>query len=421
MLLCLLTASAEAFELRLWPLLEVERHPGQRRVRALGPLLEWRRTPHRREWIVRPLFHWTRQTPEDRYEASLLYPALRWEGGTRRFASLFGLLTFEAPPRAGRRFTLFPLVFWRERPDGRSSLAVLPFYADLPGFFGYDRVQSVLFPLWLRLSEGRHRRTWIGFPFLSRIVGPGAKGLRLWPIYGYTRLGRHERSTYVLWPLYVRRVLHPEAPVPTTHRISWPLFTSIESPTVRSRAYSFLPFGLLPLYTHTVDRDAGTETFGFPWPFWILHRDLETGERRALRFAPFWGERETPSLRSRFFLWPLYRWRRGLGADAGYEREDVLVFLYRDRSEGEGAIRRRTRVLFPLVVERHRGRDRRIQGLTSLDGILPGNPELEEMWAPLVRLWGWEERDGERQGDVLWGMFRWGPDGVRPPLFLSTD
>ncbi|MGH7858053.1 MAG: hypothetical protein ACREQY_12065, partial [Candidatus Binatia bacterium] len=317
-----------------------------------------------------------------------------------------------------RELTIFPLVFLRHGPESGTSLSVLPLYADVPGLLGYERVQMLLFPLSLRLVEPLSERTWLPFPFVSRVGGRLGRGLRIWPIYGHTVVGLRSETTYVAWPFWIREVDHPGRRGSVTTRLSWPFFSTIDGPSLESRTFGYLL--VLPLYTHTIDRKSATETWGFPWPFWVLQRSTATGERRSIRLAPLYQDRRTDSLRSVFYLWPFYRWRQGLGEDAGYERTDVLFVLHRDQYEGEGERRLHTRVTLPLRVSRERRDEGRAQMLTLLDGIFPKNEELEALWAPLYRVYGVERDGAVTRRDLFWRMWEWGGGRTRPPLYLST-
>src|SRR5262249_19368586 len=153
-------------------------------------------------------------------------------------------------------------------------------------FFGYERIRMLAFPLYLRIEEPLWTRTWLPFPFVSWVGGHSGEGMRVWPIYGHTVLGSEYESSYVGWPFHIPATEHPGRADAVESRIAWPFYSTIDSPDVESRSYAFLL--LLPLYTRTVDRKAGMEIRGFPWPFWSIETDLKTGERRSLRMTPIY-------------------------------------------------------------------------------------------------------------------------------------
>jgi hypothetical protein len=416
---------ANALELKVWPLVDVERSAALTRIRVLGPLFEWRNDRDTTTLALRPL--WRSQVVEEsgNREGSLLYPVARWKRTEGSFAvRFFGLVSYErrteptptAP--AAREFTVFPFVFFRQSPETGTSLSVVPFYANLPRLLGYERVQMVLFPLYLRLVEPLSERRWLPFPFLSRVGGRLGSGFRAWPLFGHTVIGSRSETRYFVWPFWIRHVEHPGRDGQVTTRISWPLFSLVDGPQIQSRTFGYLL--ILPLYTRTLDRKNGTETAGFPWPFWTIQRETATGERSSIRLAPLYQDRRTAVFRSVFYLWPFYRWRQGLGDASGYERTDVLFVLYRDQHEGEDeATRRHTRVVLPLRISRSDDDDARSQTFTLLDGLFPKNEELEALWAPLYRIYATETSGVGTRRDVLWRMWEWGGGRHRPPLYLS--
>ena len=100
---------------------------------------------------------------------------------------LFGLITYTTeterhPDEWDKRFTIFPFVFYRYSHLRGTQLSVLPFYVDVEDFFGYQRVQMILFPLYLRLEEALTTRTWVLFPFVSWSGGTFGRGYRIWPV-----------------------------------------------------------------------------------------------------------------------------------------------------------------------------------------------------------------------------------------------
>ncbi len=418
---------AAGFELKLWPLVDVVSRGGETRLSLLGPLVEWQADTEGSSFTLRPIFRRTRSTPSGKTAGSFLYPFVSWDSSEHDFfVRFFGLGRYARStandPASGttRELTVFPLIFFRQSAEDGLSLSILPLYANVRGFFGFQRIRMFLFPLYLKLEEPLYERTWLPFPFFSWVGGRSGEGVRVWPLYGRTRLGLDSESRYVLWPFYIRQTRHPGRADQTTTRVSWPLFSAIDGPTLQSRSYAFLLL-VLPLYTHTIDSKNDTETYGFPWPAEVYQVDRKTGRRISLRLAPWYQDSEFPATRSTFLLWPFYRHKTGRGDAADYERTDSLFVIYRDQSEGEGKDRLETDVLVPLWISRDRPGRGSSQALTLLDGISPKNETLAELHAPLYRLFG-TERDGEStRRDVLLRMWEWGDGKLRPPWYLSFD
>src|SRR5206468_2747038 len=182
---------------------------------AFGPILEFTRTPEARDLRIRPLL-WLRQQRggERDDQADILFPLIstRWQNDYQTFRFL--LFTYSnrpAPkpetraPTWATRFELFPFVFYRSSPALGTYFGVLPFYLDMPDFYGFERVRVVLFPAYLRLTEPRLERRFFPFPFVSTVGGPAGRGFRLWPVYGRKETLGTERTSYILWPFHIRR------------------------------------------------------------------------------------------------------------------------------------------------------------------------------------------------------------------------
>src|SRR5262249_43344399 len=141
--------------------------------------------------------------------------SLRREPGHRSFRALLasGAVT-DAP---SRHLTLFPFVFWRDDVEHGSQLGVLPFYLRLDGFFGWEEMETIAFPLWLRVRSGGVARRFHPFPFVSTVRSApadrpvdgsapgatGASGFRVWPFFGITDVPGREHTHYVLWPFWI--------------------------------------------------------------------------------------------------------------------------------------------------------------------------------------------------------------------------
>src|SRR5262249_10868351 len=133
-----------------------------------------------------------------------------------RFLGLINYRTQTAhrPDEWERRFTIFPGVFYRSSPTLGTWLSVLPFYANVRDFLGFERLQMIAFPLYLPLRGPRRERTWLPFPFVGGSGGTLGKGWRLGPVYGWDQNGETDRMQYVMWPFYVPQARHftrPEA------------------------------------------------------------------------------------------------------------------------------------------------------------------------------------------------------------------
>jgi hypothetical protein len=416
----LLTSPALALDLKLWPLIDYHHDASGTSLHLLGPLFAYDSGGGAATLTLRPLFSFTRgpRAPDNRF--TLLYPLFvsRWDGERTNY-SVFGLISYTTeaarhPDEWEARFTAFPFVFYRYSVARGTSLSVLPFYADLRDFFSYDRVRMIAFPLYLDLQAPLVEHTWMPFPFVSWAGGTLGHGWRVFPFYGWNQDGETNRFTYVMWPFYISEERHFTRPEREQRLLLFPFYFRIESPTVHTRAVGLL--------THTIDDAKQTETWGFPWPFWLSQRDLRTGERTGLRLAPFYEDTHFGDLHSHFVLWPLLRWSTQEVDDYRHTRSDVLLLLYRNIEDVQYTRHhhRHLRTLFPLFRVSETDDDHEFSTLATFDALLPRNPTIQQLYAPLWQLYT-RRQAGEQPArwSLLWDLVSSDGTRVRYPVQLD--
>jgi hypothetical protein len=410
---------AAGLDVKLWPFFRYARDErlGVTRWTALGPLIEFKRTPEFRELYVRPLLHLVqRRGAQHDDRAEILYPiaASRWREDHQSFRFL--LYTYRKTPPADAphapgeppapeqwrtRSSLFPFFFFRRDPERGAQLSVLPFYLDLDDVLGYERVTAVMFPAYLRLREPRVERRYYGFPFVSTVGGPDGDGVRVWPFCGDTEVAGRERSRYVLWPFHIRT----ERLVPgygwEARRINFPVFGAIDGAGRTTRTWGVLA------YTHTVDERRGLEATGSPWPLVVRQRRLGEDAYGVWRAFPVYGRSDVGGVSSRFYAWPSYRRRTQAVDDFHYERRDVGLVLWRRQALDSELTGRHERLLtlFPGL-RREQEEGRYFGQVPALaDSLMPKNRGVLAMWAPLYGLFRWDTRpDGTRDWNAVWGL-----------------
>ena len=424
--LALLAArSAGAADFKLWPLIDYHSDAsGRRELHLLGPIFAYEHGTDQVSLAVRPLFTYTAGPRVSLNRLAVLYPLFdsKWDPAQTEYR-LFGLISYtrEAqvhPDEWDRRFTIFPFVFYRYSHTLGTWLSVLPFYANVRNLFGYERIQMLLFPLYLRLQEPLADHRWVLFPFLSWSDGPLARGYRIFPLYGWEDDGDVERFRYVMWPFYISRDRHFTRPEREQQRIFFPFYASTDSATKRSRSY------VGPFFTHTVDRKENADMWGFPWPLWFSKRDLRTGQRTALRIAPFYEDTYFGNRHAHFILWPAYRWASQDVDAYRHTRSDVFLVLYRNVEDVQADHNhgRRLSTLFPLYRAAEEDGEGEVATLAVLDGLFPHNLTIAQLYAPLWQVYRREhDRDLAPRWSLLWDLISSDGTQVRYPVYLDLS
>jgi len=421
------SAPAQGLSFKLWPLVDYQSTPHHRHLTLLGPLFEYEHSADGTTWTLRPLMQLRQRAAAAESELTLLYPLLvsRWDAEYMD-VRLIGLVFYQTKQRETAErtasFTLFPFVFYRRSEHDGASLSVVPFYADLKERFGYDRIQMIAFPFYLKLEDDLVEQTWLPFPFVSWSGGTLGKGTRVWPFYGWQERGLSARSEYILWPFYISQDFHYTRPEREHRLLLYPFYASIDSPRVYSRSY-FWPF-FFPFLSHTIDRAKQTETWGFPWPFWLTRRNLVTDERTALRLTPFYEDTRFDDIHSGFLLWPLYRWQDQESETFVHTRSDVLMVMYRDIRELQ-PVAGHTRTLqtfFPFYRRSSTNSVHDFSTLALLDALFPRNTAVAEMYAPLWQLYT-REQDGTQgpQWSLLWDLVSSDGRDTRYPIDFDFE
>ncbi len=420
--LCCIATPALAIDVKLWPLIDYHHDESGTSLHLLGPLFAYETGDGASTLTVRPLFSYTRGPRAHDNELALLYPIVvsRWDSEQTEWR-FFGLISYTTEPARhpdewDERFTAFPFVFYRYSRTRGTSLSVLPFYADVHDFFGYERVRMIAFPLYLDLQEPLSEHTWMPFPFVSWAGGTLGRGWRVFPFYGWNQDGETNRFMYVMWPFYISDERHFTRPEREARLILFPFYASIESLTLHSRA-----FGLL---THTIDDTKHTDTWGFPWPFWLSQRDLQTGERTGLRLAPFYEDTHFGDLHSHFVLWPLFRWSTQEVDDYRHTRSDVLLVMYRNIEDTQLTRQhhRHLRTLFPFFRASETDDASEFSTLATFDALFPRNPTIRQLYAPLWQLYT-RSQDGAQPArwSLLWDLVSSDGTRVRYPVQLDLS
>ncbi len=340
---------------------------GDWRAHALVPLgYGYRRGGDARSYLF-PLFIWGRSPEQD-------------GSSTWQLAALPGLLV-ESNDRNGTQFGIFPL--WGRFHD----------------FVTFDRLDFVLFPLFVYAErDGRVSYNFL-WPFFGWTRGGGERSFRVFPLVSHTEWeGRYDRW-FFLWPFFhfQRNDLGGGSEVPETKWFFFPFLGRAERGTFRAWTW------LWPLFGVSWDSRSGFRALDFPFPFVRLQRG--PAETRRTRFLPFYSYLRTQGLEARTFLWPIVHVRhedtREMERDGFY----VVPFWQSwDRRDKETEERSAWRKLFPIFQLERRGAFER-GSFPTLDPF-PRNEIVDRFYSWIWKLFEWEKTSEMRRERSWLGLWR---------------
>jgi len=300
--LCLWPAVGSA-AINLGPIFYAGRHGEERRIEFLGPLFEARADlPSGTNFLaIRPFYaRFEIQTASGEAAVTdFLWPIgtsrRKFDSHRWRFFPIFGYNQHLSDPDSARYIWVFPIIWWGKDQEGVPYFAIFPIGGTIRDIFARDRIDLVLFPLFVH-TNGRGRETWdFLFPIFSRTKGEGVHKFRAFPLYGEATWDGQFKNVFFLWPIYHwRKSLDEEHP--GRGFLIVPLYGAVDTDVEKRRVY------LWPFFRYRNVFEDGKEV-DFPWPIfrYASHQDLE--RRHAW---PLWGYTRVGPEKRYFFLWPIF-------------------------------------------------------------------------------------------------------------------
>ena len=329
------------------------------------------------------------------------------------FWPFFSRETIDGRQKLKNRYGMFPFLCHGTRADGSPYTVFFPIAGELPDFIGYDEVDFVHFPLWVRFTKGKTVSNDFLWPVFSRTKGPMVRKWRIWPLYGQadTVVGSQH---FLLWPF-----IHygNEKPAPMTGKTAsnWFVFPLAGHRSVRNAAGK--PIGdswtiLWPFFSgESLDdpRGGSLHRLRCPMPFYSRISDTRMASaREKTTIWPLWGSDVSHDAAAHFALWPLYLDNQTMVGDSTDSSRRLLIF-WRDRVRysAKATVSERSGQLWPLISWKNR-LDAHTCEFSLLSPSLGGpNPPavLERNWSPLWTLYRQASAPGEIHQDLLWGLW----------------
>ncbi len=456
--LCLIIAAAgcsSVNQIDSWPIVytdpESDRFPG--RTEFIGPFIDIEWKDSTAQWGLRPLFSVrqyrdipldrqpqydvpffappailstiSRQTPphtapgqgHSALQVLALWPLFSHESSGPVSRTYFIPLYYNVrdnttPGNRWHQWAFFPLYFGGNSDKSGPYHALFPVGGVVKNMFGRDRIDFVLFPLYMHTAVGeRHSYNFI-WPIFNYAHGGGRDGWYVWPIIG--RMARQDNPPrwFFLWPFFWYTEPPAEGERPTRATVFFPFFGWQERDGVRITNI------IWPLYSHTKNTNTGQSDYVVPWPVLRIGSGPDYSRFQVWPLIGFYSDKRVSR---QYYLWPLARFEQRRTEDSSMTGQSLLI-IYRATARTWQDSRSQTRsdyenILWPLWSYKRDG-----QGNTYFCVIEPrGVPDpqgYDRFYAFIWRIFERESRtspDDQARGTwrstrALWQAFRYDSD-----------
>jgi len=285
-------------------------------TRFLVPFGNGVETPSQETWRLLPIYHYNRRVLDGKEQRTLI---------------------------------ALPGIYWSER-EGRILRAWFPFAGVLEVFLSFDRIEFVLWPIWIRTE--RHGRVTTSFlwPIFSYTKNAGGPSWCVWPLYGRNyRAGMWDRR-FFLWPVFhvQHNNLDGGPDQQETKWMVWPLLGRTQRGSYRGTTV------LWPFFGYSRDPETGFWAWDGPWPLVRFQRGGK-GDYERSRVWPFYGYYRGDGIELHSYLWPFLGTRHEEYRDLEKDSEYLIpLWQYRRtlrRSDGRTTERRKLWPIFWLATD----------------------------------------------------------------------
>jgi hypothetical protein len=397
------------------------------RLEILGPLFYHQQKETEEIFAVPPLFSSTHDPDTEYREFDFAYPILTYDRfGSEYRWQLIQLLSFSGGKTQldveKDRFSLFPFYFQqRSTAPTNNYTALVPIYGRIKQRFLRDEIFFVAFPAYSRTRKRDVVTDNFLYPFFHIRRGNQLQGWQFWPLVGSEHKGITWRTNnfgeaevigghnkfFALWPIFFNdRTGYGTVNTQKTLAVL-PLFNVQRSNLRDSTAI------LWPFFNFVDDREKKYRESQTPWPFIVFAR----GEGKTTsRVFPLFGRSHNATLRSDFYLWPLYKYNELHNPQIERERTRIMFFLYSHLTEKnmETQVTRRRTDFWPLFTSKKDFYgNTRLQLFAPIEPVIPNNKSVERNWSPLWSVWRSEKnpRANKSSQSLLWNLYRREKDG----------
>ncbi len=379
---------------------------GNRRWRALGPVVDVRESDEGRDFLaVRPFY-----TRSDDISPATADQHIVWPVWTRR--------------RVGdeSQWSLCQVVFWRDwdvkESDSQYAFRILPFYyqgrdskgedylgvfpiaGSIHEFFLQDEISFILFPFYTHMRVNDVETWGYPWPIISGSSGSGVERFSVFPFYGRSKRRTDYDKYYVMWPFWNYAKFGFKDDTGYAY-IAFPFYGHAKLDKQET-------FFILPPFIRFTKGDKMNLIY-CPWPFF----QKSSGEKDKLYIWPFWGRKSHFDRNTWFFLWPLVLGERHMDArDIESKRTVILPVFFLETRHRKSEIEPSQDILlskqlkvWPLV-SYWKDEDRSLFRAPSL-WPFRDYKAIERNYAPFWTLYSRASWGAVTEDELLWGLFRY--------------
>lgn len=376
---------------------------GNMRLKILGPIYERAFSTNGVQLkAVRPFYSSCTDPRTERHRKDIVWPIASAESFRQEFKWRV-LLTWYLDrdwrdPKSKYHLWCIPLYFQGRDKDKRFYMAFFPFGGRVCDILGLDESIFVLFPIYARSHVNEVETRDILWPIFSRTEGKGVYRKRVFPFYGRNCHRDRYEKRFILWPFWTWG--HYKYPRSSgTAYILWPLWGHFDLEDQKS--WLFIP----PLIRFSSGQRLNYNYC--PWPF----VQWSSGEVEKFYLWPLWGKKNMHSVRSAFFLWPIFRTEQMDRGDTYSQRFLALPFIQsevRKVHSHDPAVRSkivaRYHKIWPLLSYMQEGENKRFRALDLWPTRNTGAVERE--YAPIWTLYSHTLMGNSYDDELLWGLYR---------------
>ena len=365
------------------------------RYNILGPFITIEKDAQKEERTLRPFYSKEEDKKGDTSDVDVIYPFGKYKSNPEETSSRFTPLftsrkEFKETEGKKNDFGFFP-VFWGKTEDGESYGGLFPIYGDMRKRFGKDEIKFVLWPIYAKTRDDKTINKNFIWPIFSTTTGEKESGFRMWPLFGYKNKEDEFSKRFFLWPLIHYQNTDLDTSRPKKYRAFLPFYASETSPGRVTRSV------IWPFFNYLHDDDENLTLWDFPWP--IIQKG-EGNNLNTFKVFPIYGYSDKEHLSERFFLWPIYTYKREYPKDS---EKIVHRFLLISKYEYENPKSWQLR-LWPLFTYKSKKNG---ETIFHFPEIIPIETEgFEKNYAPIFRLYEYDSNiKGEMESKLLWGFY----------------